>query len=86
MSTKYFWCSLCGIQCVGAEIEDLEYTPKPEFEGHFKVTNTRTEVGYGHHEKLLDVFSHLALLSVEDIKLFVDEYLKAYHVVRVRCL
>lgn len=33
------------MQCVGAEIEDLEYTPKPEFEGHFKVTNTRTEVG-----------------------------------------
>lgn len=31
---------------MGAEIEDLEYTPKPEFEGHFKVTNTRTEVGY----------------------------------------
>lgn len=34
------------MQCVGAEIEDLEYTPKPEFEGHFKVTNTRTEVGH----------------------------------------
>lgn len=29
---------------MGADIEDLEYTPKPEFEGHFKVINTQTEV------------------------------------------
>ena len=33
---------------MGADIDDLEYTPKPEFEGHFKVTNTRTEVGHAH--------------------------------------
>lgn len=32
------------MQCVGADIEDLEYAPKPEFESHFKVTNTKTEV------------------------------------------
>lgn len=41
-------------ECVGAEIEDLEYTPKPEFEGHFKVTNTRTE-----KELLVSWFSHM---------------------------
>lgn len=43
------------------------------------------EVGYGYYEKLLDVFLYFVLLSVEDIKLFVDEYLKVYYVVRVRC-
>ncbi|GJX64137.1 DNA polymerase epsilon catalytic subunit, partial [Tanacetum coccineum] len=26
------------------DIEDLEYTPKPEFEGYFKVTNVKNEV------------------------------------------
>lgn len=31
-------------QCVGEDIEDLEYTPKPEFEGYFKVTNVQNEV------------------------------------------
>lgn len=31
-------------QCVGDDIEDLEYTPKPEFEGYFKVTNVQNEV------------------------------------------
>lgn len=31
-------------QCVGEDIEDLEYTPKPEFEGYFKVTNVSNEV------------------------------------------
>jgi DNA polymerase epsilon subunit 1 len=31
-------------ECVGQDIEDLEYTPKPEFEGHFKVTNVTQEV------------------------------------------
>lgn len=32
------------LQCVGDDIEDLEYTPKPEFEGFFKVTNVKNEV------------------------------------------
>jgi hypothetical protein len=32
------------LQCVGDDIEDLEYTPKPEFEGFFKVTNVQNEV------------------------------------------
>ncbi|EMS53029.1 DNA polymerase epsilon catalytic subunit A [Triticum urartu] len=32
-------------ECVGEDIEDLEYTPKPEFEGHFRVKNVADEVG-----------------------------------------
>ncbi|KAI5396618.1 hypothetical protein KIW84_062716 [Lathyrus oleraceus] len=32
------------IKCVGDDIEDLEFTPKPEFEGCFKVTNVQNEV------------------------------------------
>ncbi|OEL31457.1 DNA polymerase epsilon catalytic subunit A, partial [Dichanthelium oligosanthes] len=31
-------------ECVGEDIEDLEYTPKPEFEGHFRVKNVPTEL------------------------------------------
>ncbi|XP_068311422.1 DNA polymerase epsilon catalytic subunit A-like [Pyrus communis] len=31
-------------ECVGDDIEDLEYTPKPEFEGFFKVTNVKNEL------------------------------------------
>ncbi|GER25550.1 DNA polymerase [Striga asiatica] len=30
-------------ECVGEDIEDLEYTPKPEFEGCFKVKNVKDE-------------------------------------------
>ncbi|WJZ89858.1 hypothetical protein VitviT2T_009046 [Vitis vinifera] len=30
-------------ECVGEDIEELEYTPKPEFEGCFKVTNVKNE-------------------------------------------
>ncbi|XP_051120943.1 DNA polymerase epsilon catalytic subunit A-like [Andrographis paniculata] len=30
-------------ECVGEDIEDLEYTPKPEYEGFFKVTNVKDE-------------------------------------------
>ncbi|CAN1252331.1 DNA polymerase epsilon catalytic subunit A [Linum perenne] len=41
-------------ECVGENIEDIEYTPKPEFEGHFKVTNVETEV-----ELLKLWFSHM---------------------------
>ncbi|KAJ0576989.1 putative DNA-directed DNA polymerase [Helianthus annuus] len=41
-------------ECVGEDIEDLEYTPKPEFEGHFKVTNVKNE------EELIKLwFSHM---------------------------
>ncbi|XP_022862888.1 DNA polymerase epsilon catalytic subunit A-like [Olea europaea var. sylvestris] len=41
-------------ECVGEDIEDLEYTPKPEFEGCFKVTNVKNE------EELLRLwFSHM---------------------------
>ncbi|KAF1884802.1 hypothetical protein Lal_00028689, partial [Lupinus albus] len=29
---------------VGADIEDIEYSPKPEFEGCFKVTNVQNEI------------------------------------------
>ncbi|CAL9214158.1 unnamed protein product [Arabidopsis halleri] len=31
-------------ECVGEDVEDLEYTPKAEFEGYFKVTNVKNEV------------------------------------------
>ncbi|CAG7868312.1 unnamed protein product [Brassica rapa] len=41
-------------ECVGEDIEDLEYTPKPEFEGYFKVTNVSNEV-----ELLRKWFSHM---------------------------
>ncbi|KAI4322394.1 hypothetical protein L6164_022096 [Bauhinia variegata] len=41
-------------ECVGDDIEDLEYTPKPEFEGCFKVTNVLNEV-----ELLKLWFSHM---------------------------
>ncbi|PWA40336.1 DNA polymerase epsilon catalytic subunit [Artemisia annua] len=41
-------------ECVGEDINDLEYTPKSEFEGHFKVTNVKNE------EELLKLwFSHM---------------------------
>ncbi|KAF9587351.1 hypothetical protein IFM89_001341, partial [Coptis chinensis] len=30
-------------ECVWEDIEDLEYTPKPEFEGYFKVKNVKYE-------------------------------------------
>ncbi|KAL0812788.1 hypothetical protein Bca101_069231 [Brassica carinata] len=41
-------------ECVGEDIEDLEYTPKPEFEGYFKVTNVSNEV-----DLLRKWFSHM---------------------------
>ncbi|KAK6936184.1 DNA polymerase epsilon, catalytic subunit A, C-terminal [Dillenia turbinata] len=41
-------------ECVGEEIEDLEYTPKPEFEGCFKVQNVRNE-----EELLRHWFAHM---------------------------
>ncbi|XP_034688144.1 DNA polymerase epsilon catalytic subunit A-like [Vitis riparia] len=41
-------------ECVGEDIEELEYTPKPEFEGCFKVTNVKNE------EELLRMwFAHM---------------------------
>ncbi|KAM7522501.1 hypothetical protein LguiA_012403 [Lonicera macranthoides] len=36
-------------ECVGEDIEDLEYTPKPEFEGCFKVINVKNEVELLRH-------------------------------------
>ncbi|PON38200.1 DNA-directed DNA polymerase [Parasponia andersonii] len=41
-------------ECVGDDIENLEYTPKPEFEGYFKVTNVQNEL-----ELLKMWFSHM---------------------------
>ncbi|XP_020536143.1 DNA polymerase epsilon catalytic subunit A isoform X2 [Jatropha curcas] len=41
-------------ECVGEDIEDIEYTPKPEFEGCFKVTNVQNEV-----ELLRQWFTHM---------------------------
>ncbi|XP_042956181.1 DNA polymerase epsilon catalytic subunit A-like [Carya illinoinensis] len=45
-------------ECVGDDIEDLEYTPKPEFEGYFKVTNVKNEV-----ELLRQWFAHMQELK-----------------------
>ncbi|KAH7671411.1 DNA polymerase epsilon subunit 1 protein [Dioscorea alata] len=44
-------------ECVGNDIEDLEYTPKPEFEGLFKVQNVKDEkellrVWFDHMKKV----------------------------------
>ncbi|CAD6250912.1 unnamed protein product [Miscanthus lutarioriparius] len=41
-------------ECVGEDIEDLEYTPKPEFEGYFRVKNVQTEL-----DLLKAWFSHM---------------------------
>ncbi|KAF3455292.1 hypothetical protein FNV43_RR05740 [Rhamnella rubrinervis] len=41
-------------ECVGEDIEDLEYTPKPEYEGYFKVTNVHNEL-----ELLRKWFDHM---------------------------
>ncbi|KAM5584440.1 DNA polymerase epsilon catalytic subunit A-like [Rosa sericea] len=41
-------------ECVGADIEYLEYTPKEEFVGHFKVTNVENE-----RELLRQWFAHM---------------------------
>lgn len=42
--TQFLMMGWLWVQCVGQDIEDLEYTPKPEFEGQFKVTNVTQEV------------------------------------------
>ncbi|KAI3971229.1 hypothetical protein MKX01_021996 [Papaver californicum] len=41
-------------ECVGEDIDDLEYTPKPEFEGCFTVKNVKNEV-----ELIKQWFSHM---------------------------
>ncbi|KAH7542023.1 hypothetical protein FEM48_Zijuj02G0029500 [Ziziphus jujuba var. spinosa] len=41
-------------ECVGEDIEDLEYTPKPEYEGYFMVTNVNNEL-----ELLRKWFDHM---------------------------
>uniref|UniRef100_J3LD65 DNA polymerase epsilon catalytic subunit n=1 Tax=Oryza brachyantha TaxID=4533 RepID=J3LD65_ORYBR len=41
-------------ECVGEDIEDLEYTPKPEFEGQFRVKNVANEL-----DLLKAWFSHM---------------------------
>lgn len=46
---KIIICILKTLQCVGEDIEDLEYTPKPEFEGNFKVKNVKDEVIMVYH-------------------------------------
>lgn len=38
----FFVCNY--FQCVGEDIEDVEYTPKPEYEGYFKLKNVKNEV------------------------------------------
>lgn len=45
-------------ECVGGDIEDLEYTPKPEFEGNFKVANMPNE-----KELLRRWFNHMQELK-----------------------
>ncbi|KAF6166038.1 hypothetical protein GIB67_012935 [Kingdonia uniflora] len=41
-------------ECVWEDVEDLEYTPKPEFEGYFKVKNVKNE-----EELLRQWFAHM---------------------------
>ncbi|KAL5717104.1 DNA-directed DNA polymerase [Ranunculus cassubicifolius] len=41
-------------ECVWEDIDDLEYTPKPEFEGYFKVKNVKNE-----EELLRQWFAHM---------------------------
>ncbi|CAH9070869.1 unnamed protein product [Cuscuta europaea] len=45
-------------ECVGEDIEDLEYTPKPEYEGFFKVTNVKDE-----QELLRTWFCHMQVMK-----------------------
>nr|GMD12608.1 DNA polymerase epsilon catalytic subunit A-like [Ipomoea batatas] len=45
-------------ECVGEDIEDIEYTPKPEYEGYFKVTNVKDE-----EELLRTWFDHVQVLK-----------------------
>ncbi|XP_020527261.1 DNA polymerase epsilon catalytic subunit A [Amborella trichopoda] len=45
-------------ECVSEDIEDLEYTPKPEFEGRFKVKNVKNE-----EELLSQWFTHMRELK-----------------------
>lgn len=45
-------------ECVAEDIEDIEYTPKPEYEGHFKVTNVKNEEGLLRHW-----FAHMQVLK-----------------------
>lgn len=33
-------------EIVGGDVDDFEYTPKPEYEGHFTVLNEPNEVNY----------------------------------------
>eukprot|EP00267_Zea_mays_P053882 XP_020407076.1 uncharacterized protein LOC100279392 isoform X1 [Zea mays] len=42
------------LTCVGEDIDDLQYTPKPEFEGYFRVKNVQTEL-----DLLKAWFSHM---------------------------
>jgi len=50
-------------ECVGEDIEDLEYTPKPEFEGNFRVKNVPTELDLLKHGLLICKRLNLAFMS-----------------------
>lgn len=63
----YIWCVFCldnksqgylliNREVVGADVEDFEYTPKPEFEGYFTVSNEPDEVS-----ALLELFVNVWL-------------------------
>ncbi|KAF9612004.1 hypothetical protein IFM89_037287 [Coptis chinensis] len=52
---SFFVCLIVAcLQCVWEDIEDWEYTPKPEFEGYFKVKNVKNE-----EELLRQWFAHM---------------------------
>lgn len=50
-------------EVVGADITDFEYTPKPEYDGPFKVINTPNEAAL-----LRAWFSHMREVSAADCK------------------
>lgn len=70
MNIHHFYVYL---QCVGDDIEDLEYTPKPEFEGFFKVTNVENEVMICAHTR-----THLPLFEYTRICICKCMYLCIY--------
>lgn len=50
----FYICVHSGLQVVGAEISNFEFTPKPEFEGPFIIFNEANEEALLHR-----FFSHM---------------------------
>ena len=57
---------ICNSEIVSQEVEDFEYTPRPEFEGPFIVFNMPDEVGFylnNIHWKLITVLKLLEITT-----------------------